>query len=30
MVALGIPVTLIFSFLVARWYASHPPEEKML
>lgn len=23
MVALGIPVTLIFSFLAARWYASH-------
>ena len=30
MVALGIPVTLIFSFLAARWYASHPPQEKML
>jgi BASS family bile acid:Na+ symporter len=28
MVALGIPVTLIFSFLAARWYASHPPQEK--
>jgi bile acid:Na+ symporter, BASS family len=28
MVALGIPVTLIFSFLAARWYASHaPPDE---
>jgi bile acid:Na+ symporter, BASS family len=25
MVALGIPVTLIFSFLAARWYASHAP-----
>jgi BASS family bile acid:Na+ symporter len=25
MVALGIPVTLILSFLVARWYAYHPP-----
>jgi BASS family bile acid:Na+ symporter len=30
MVVLGIPVTLIFSFLAARWYASHPPQEKML
>jgi BASS family bile acid:Na+ symporter len=28
MVSLGIPVTLIFSFLAARWYASHPPQEK--
>ncbi len=26
MVALGIPVTLIFSFLAARWYASHTPQ----
>ncbi len=25
MVALGIPVTLAFSFLAARWYASHAP-----
>jgi len=30
MVALGIPVTLFFSFLAARWYASHAPQEKML
>jgi BASS family bile acid:Na+ symporter len=28
MVALGIPVTLIFSFLAARWYASHPPQDE--
>ena len=25
MVALGIPVTLVLSFVVARWYASHAP-----
>jgi BASS family bile acid:Na+ symporter len=30
MVALGIPVTLIFGFLAARWYANHPLQEKML
>jgi hypothetical protein len=30
MVALGIPVTLIFAFLAARWYANHPLQEKML
>jgi hypothetical protein len=30
MVALGVPVTLIFAFLAARWYASHPPQEEML
>ena len=28
MVALGIPVTLIFSFLAARWYASHAPQDE--
>jgi len=28
MVALGIPVTLIFSFLAARWYASHAPSDE--
>ena len=28
MVALGILVTLIFSFLAARWYASHPPQDE--
>jgi BASS family bile acid:Na+ symporter len=28
MVAIGIPVTLAFSFLVARWYASHAPPDK--
>ena len=28
MVALGIPVTLIFSFLAARWYASRAPENE--
>jgi BASS family bile acid:Na+ symporter len=28
MVALGIPVTLIFAFLAARWYASHPSQDK--
>jgi BASS family bile acid:Na+ symporter len=28
MVALGIPVTLIFSFLAARWYASHTPQDE--
>jgi len=28
MVALGIPVTLIFSFLAARWYASHASEDE--
>jgi BASS family bile acid:Na+ symporter len=27
MVALGIPVTLIFSFLAARWYATHAPQD---
>jgi bile acid:Na+ symporter, BASS family len=27
MVVLGIPVTLIFSFLAARWYASHAPQD---
>ena len=27
MVALGIPVTLIFSFLAARWYASQSPSD---
>jgi BASS family bile acid:Na+ symporter len=29
MVALGIPVTLIFSFLAARWYASHAPQDEL-
>ena len=28
LVALGIPVTLIFSFLAARWYASHAPQDE--
>jgi len=28
MVALGVPVTLIFSFLAARWYASHTPQDE--
>ena len=28
MVALAIPVTLIFAFLSARWYANHPSHEK--
>jgi BASS family bile acid:Na+ symporter len=28
MVALGIPVTLIFAFLAARWYASHAPQDE--
>jgi BASS family bile acid:Na+ symporter len=28
MVALGIPVTLIFSFLAARWYASHACQDE--
>jgi BASS family bile acid:Na+ symporter len=28
MVAIGIPVTLAFSFLVARWYASHASPDK--
>jgi BASS family bile acid:Na+ symporter len=28
MVAIGIPVTLAFSFLVARWYASQAPSDK--
>lgn len=28
MVALGIPVTLFFSFLAARWYASHAPQDE--
>ena len=27
MIALGIPVTLIFSFLAARWYATHAPQD---
>jgi BASS family bile acid:Na+ symporter len=28
MVALGIPVTMIFSFLAARWYASQGPQDE--
>ena len=28
MVALCIPVTLIFSFLAARWYANHAPQDE--
>lgn len=28
MVVFGIPVTLIFSFLAARWYANHAPPNK--
>ena len=28
MIALGIPVTLIFSFLAARWYASRAPQDE--
>ena len=28
MVALGIPVTLIFAFLAAHWYARHSPQDK--
>ncbi len=30
MVALGIPVTLIFSFLAASWYASHLPQNELV
>ena len=28
MVTLGIPVTLVFSFFAARWYASHAPQDE--